>query len=156
MNLLLPEHYQSACEAVFELVRPNLEKAIPYACIEHVGSSAIKGAVSKGDLDIFVGVPSSRHERTVITLERLGYRIKKDTHRDDSLCMLERFTPDFALQVVSLGSKYDFFTSFRDKMNSDPRLVEQYNELKLRHRESGSVEYRQAKSEFIEYVLACE
>lgn len=81
------------------------------ARLDHVGASAIPGALSKGDLDICVVVEASEHAAAVVVLQGLGYAIKPDTLRTPELCMLqaECAAPDTALQVVAAGSKFEFF-----------------------------------------------
>ncbi|CAN5320854.1 hypothetical protein BH11PSE10_BH11PSE10_13790 [soil metagenome] len=43
--------------------------------------------------------------------------------------------------------------TFRDALINDPRLVEQYNQVKLDHRHLSPAQYREAKSKFIAAVL---
>ena len=154
MKFLSPEKYQPKCKARFVLLARRLSTMLPHARIEHIGASSIEGAMSKGDLDIFVGVEADNHETTVKFLEGVGYTIKLDTHRDESLCMLEHAGNDVALQVVANGSQYEFFITFRDALNCDRNLVSKYNALKTRNQGANALTYRLAKSEFIEGVLA--
>ena len=44
---------------------------LPGAELEHVGSTAIPGALTKGDLDVLVRVPAARFAATVATLRDL-------------------------------------------------------------------------------------
>lgn len=48
---------------------------------EHVGSSSVPGAISKGDLDIYVGVDPQEHASAVLKLIDCGYKVKADTLR---------------------------------------------------------------------------
>ena len=154
MKFLSPEEYQQKSRERFSEIARDLSVALPSARIEHVGSSAIERAISKGDLDVFVGVDSSDHPESITALQGLGYVIKEDTHRDSELCMLEQPGTNLALQVVANGSKYEFFITFRDVMNGSPELVDQYNELKLSCRGYSADTYRSAKSQFISRILA--
>ncbi|CAM3686628.1 hypothetical protein VIAQ111709_07315 [Vibrio aquimaris] len=45
---------------------------LPDAVIEHIGSSSIPNAISKGDLDILVGINASELEKAVTRLTTLG------------------------------------------------------------------------------------
>ena len=56
VKFLEPEAYQPLARELFNRSSSLIRQALPAARIEHIGSSAIEGAVSKGDLDIFVGV----------------------------------------------------------------------------------------------------
>ena len=88
-------------------------------------------------------------------MEGLGYVIKTDTLRTPELCMLvsPRKDMDVALQVVSEGSRFEFFLHFRDRLRAEPRLVAQYNQLKRRFAPSGPERYRRAKDRFIQRVI---
>ena len=154
MKFLFPEEYQQKSRDRFSELARDLSVVLPNAKIEHVGSSAIEGAISKGDLDVFVGVDPSVHEESVVALQGVGYVVKEATHRDSELCMLEQPCTNIALQVVANGSKYEFFITFRDVMSGSPELVGQYNELKLSCRGSSVDTYRSAKSQFISRILA--
>ncbi len=56
MKFHLAEQYQVACNELFVRYERDIKKLTPNARVEHVGASSIPFAVSKGDLDIFVGV----------------------------------------------------------------------------------------------------
>ncbi|MDB9681181.1 GrpB family protein, partial [Acinetobacter baumannii] len=49
-----PEQYQKRCTQLFNLYRKQISALLPSAQIEHIGSSAIPNAFSKGDLDIYI------------------------------------------------------------------------------------------------------
>jgi GrpB-like predicted nucleotidyltransferase (UPF0157 family) len=155
VRFLHPQDYQPIANKIFEDIRQKFELMIPNANIQHVGSSAVDGAISKGDLDIFIGVPRDHHSETVRVFEQQGFKIKKGTLRTDELCMLEAecYQIDVAVQIVALGSKFEFFLEFRDKLRADSRLVHEYNDLKRSFQGASPDKYREAKSEFIERVL---
>ena len=155
MKLLAPSEYQAAAGAVYLSVVQEIARLLPDAQAEHIGASAIPGAVSKGDLDICVLVTAQEHARAVQVLQGAGYVAKKDTLCTPELCMLlsPRTDTDVALQVVAKGSEFEFFLHFRDALRADPRLVEQYNQLKQRFAPFGMERYREEKSRFITTVL---
>lgn len=155
MHLLDPSEYQSIAAEVVEEVAHELSQLIPGCRLEHVGSSAIPGAISKGDIDLCIVVQAHRHDDTVTALEQAGYVVKKDTLRTPELCMLlsPRADIDLALQVVSEGSRFEFFMRFRDALRASPSLVNQYNDLKRKAAGLSHEQYRDAKAAFIESVL---
>jgi GNAT superfamily N-acetyltransferase len=75
---------------------------------------------------------------------------------DDEECPFEslNYKFDVGLQLVSRGSKFEFFLTFRDKLNSSDILREKYNQLKNQCSSLDHDEYRKVKSEFIESVLS--
>ncbi|OGA81092.1 MAG: hypothetical protein A2711_08160 [Burkholderiales bacterium RIFCSPHIGHO2_01_FULL_63_240] len=155
MRLLQPLDYQAAITSRFVLARTQIHRLLPHAVVEHVGSSAIPGAVSKGDLDICVLVAKSDHQPSVRTLTDWGYTEKLDTLRNEQLCMLEWHKPneEHAVQLVAHGSPFEMFITFRDALLTCPALVDEYNQVKLNAAHLSATEYRAAKSTFIERVL---
>lgn len=155
MNIYPPEQYQAAAALIFSEVKTELALLLPGARIEPVGSSAIPGAHSKGDLDVCIFVEQHEFESTLLRLEAAGYTVKPDTLRTNQLCMLESTRPDIslALQLIEQGSEFEFFVIFRDALRQDANLVSQYNALKLATSGLGEQGYREAKSEFIRKVL---
>lgn len=75
MTFLAPEEYQPKCRSPFVSTARKLSTMLPHARIEHVGASSIDGAISKGDLDIFVGVKAGNHQQTVMLLQGVGCRV---------------------------------------------------------------------------------
>lgn len=160
-SLLTAEQYQASCHARFETLLPVLSAAWPGLLrIEHIGASAIPGAVSKGDLDLCLVVPAAELEAAGAALRsRQGYVEKTGTLRTEALCMLVPAEPcdpaqDHALQLVAAGSRFErLFIGFRDALRADPALLADYNALKLQHWPQGEAAYRQAKGEFVQMVL---
>ncbi|WP_205620005.1 GrpB family protein [Dasania marina] len=134
---------------------PKIKEIFPDSRVEHVGSSSIPGAISKGDLDIFLGVGKEEFSEAIQQLGSLGFYEKEDTLRTESLRMMitNLYSEDVAIQVVENGSEYDFFVEFRDKLRSNPELVSQYNKLKLGCIGMEYNRYRDIKSAFVESVL---
>ena len=155
MKFYPAEQYQAACNELFVRYGRDIKKLIPNARVEHVGASSIPSAVSKGDLDIFVGVELGELEDVIERLTTLGFKEKLDTLRTPELCMLASTSgDDVALQVVANGSEFECFLRFRDKLRANPVLVQQYNTLKMSCEGWPQEEYREKKSVFIEHVLA--
>ena len=65
-----PEQYQKMHSA-FNLYRKQISALLPSAQIEHIGSSAIPNAFSKGDLDIYIEVLPDQFEFAIEQLKRL-------------------------------------------------------------------------------------
>lgn len=127
---------------------------LPDARVEHIGSSAVVDAISKGDLDIFVGVPAKAHSSAIEKLEHLGFKVKQNTLRTEELCMLESAEhEEVAIQVVANGSKYEFFLFFRDELLKNKSILDAYNKLKINCTGKTSEKYRAEKSKFIEKIL---
>ncbi|USD64280.1 GrpB family protein [Vibrio sp. SCSIO 43136] len=154
MKFYDPCDYQAKCDQLFAEYKPRIEKLLPHATIEHIGASSVPNLISKGDLDIYIGVEAGLLEASVETLKKIGFEEKSGTLRTDELCMLEsQRGDDVALQVVAQGSRYEFFLKFRDCLRANPVLVDEYNILKSSSMDLSHDEYRAKKSVFIQRVL---
>ena len=117
MQFYKADEYQASCESLYRKYALEIAALLPDASIEHIGSSSIPNAVSKGDLDILVGVNGKELENAVKLLSTIGFNEKSDTLRTPELCMLENSSgEDVAFQVVANGSEFEFFVGFRDKL----------------------------------------
>jgi len=156
MRFLRPSSYRPGTRSAFRALSRRIRAALPAARIEEIGSSSVPGLLSKGDLDIFVGVEPGAFGKAKRALKGLGFAEKRGTHRDRSLWpFTARGLPvDAGIQLVALGSKYEFFIRFRDLLRRRPRLRAEYNRVKRGCTTLGPSAYRRVKSRFIERVLA--
>lgn len=154
MIFLEPEQYQQRCTQLFNSYQKEISTLLPFAKIEHIGSSAIPNAISKGDLDIYVEVKSDQFEFAIAQLKTLNFIEKQNTLRTHELCMLESLNnDDVAFQIVVTDSVFTFFLTFKNKLISFPTLVNEYNQLKLQCSHLDPDQYRTIKSDFINRVL---
>lgn len=152
MIFLEAAEYQPRVAELYGRLRRRILQAVPQADVEHIGSSAVRGALSKGDLDILVRVKKSDFASALAAIETLGFSVKEGTFRAEWLCMLEG-PDDSAIQLIEAGSEGEMFSRFRDLLNSDRALVAEYNLLKSTSFGLRPDEYRARKSLFIESVL---
>lgn len=154
MIFLEPEQYQERCAQLFTSYQKDISTLLPFAKIEHIGSSAIPNAISKGDLDIYIEVMPEQFEFAIEQLKTLNFIEKQNTLRTHELCMLESLNnDDVAFQIVVSGSIFTFFLAFKNKLINSPTLVNEYNELKLQCSHLDPDQYRTIKSDFINRVL---
>lgn len=158
MNKMLLKKYEDYSEHVnnlFAVLSKELRSILPNARIEHIGSSAVTGSISKGDLDVFVGIDHSYFNQALSLIKSLDFSEKEGTFRSDELCMLvtNKFNYDVAVQLVSNGSEFEDFIKFRDLLKTNPEFVKEYNEVKLMAQSLDENEYRQKKSIFIAKIL---
>lgn len=154
MIFLEPEQYQQKCIQLFNSYKKDISTLLPFAKVEHIGSSAIPNAISKGDLDIYIEVMSDQFEFAIEQLKTLNFIEKQNTLRTHELCMLESMNDDeVAFQIVVADSVFTFFLTFRNKLIDSPLLVHEYNQLKLQCSHLDPDQYRAIKSDFINRVL---
>jgi GrpB-like predicted nucleotidyltransferase (UPF0157 family) len=155
MQFFNQEDYLPLIESTYLKLEKKLHDNLIDVEIEHIGSSAIKDAISKGDLDILVRSSKENFNINLNTIIGLDFNIKTNTLRTDSLCMLEtqKYPIDVAIQLIESGSEFEDFVKFRNLLNGDPRLVIKYNELKNNSTDLSPDEYRSIKSKFIQLIL---
>lgn len=158
MKFFSPNQFVDKLNVIFDEVKSRISQVLPHAEVDHIGSSSIKNAISKGDLDILVRVEGKDFHKGINALQNLGFKIKEGTLRTKSLCMLttDEFKEDVAIQLVERGSEFENFLKFRDRLNSNTDLVNKYNELKQESVGLTPEAYRKKKSQFIEDVLSEE
>jgi len=147
---------RAACEAAFELHRRRVLGVVPEAVVEHMGATAVPGAVTKGDVDLLARVPAASFERSVAALGS-AYSIHQPENWTSTFAS---FTdPDAAdspvgVQLVVTGSEDDrLFRGFRDALIADPGLLGEYNAVKRAHEGEEYGLYTRAKEAFIERRL---
>lgn len=155
MKFYEAQDYQDKVNEIFKDLESELSQHLVNVRIIHIGASSIPGAVSKGDLDVFVGVDKKDFESSLITIKNLGYVEKEGTLRTPQLCMLitEKYNHDVAIQLVENGSEFEDFLKFKKILSAKPSLVEEYNELKRSSSHLNEDEYRSKKSKWVESLL---
>jgi GrpB-like predicted nucleotidyltransferase (UPF0157 family) len=148
------ERVRETVLAVFDDLHATLEKLLPHVGIEHIGSTSVPGAITKGDLDVCVIVERSTFEEADRVLaERFARNDGSD--RTESLSSFvdnSRLVP-VGVQLVVRGGREDFFVQWRDLLRRSPQLLRTYNELKRRWHGRSHDSYRIEKSKFIEMEL---
>ena len=129
---------------------------LPDAEIEHVGATAVPGALTKGDVDLVVRV-SERDFADAGSILRTRYVVHQPHNWTRTLASFtapDASDPPVGVQLVVAGSDADgFFGPFRDALINDPTLLAKYNELKLNLDGLDYESYTERKGEFVESVL---
>jgi GrpB-like predicted nucleotidyltransferase (UPF0157 family) len=142
--------------AAFLEHRERISKLLPDAEIAHVGSTAVPGALTKGDVDLLVRTSAAGFDQAVRAL-RATYAVHQPenwTATYASFVDPESTDPPVGVQLAVAGSDEDaFFGPFIDALTNDPELLARYNALKLELDGSDYERYTRAKGEFVERVL---
>lgn len=153
MNKVHFKSYQEIYYLAEKVYQQNEEKILRrlwFADIQHVGSTAIPGSVTKGDVDIKISVSLKDFDKAVKVLKQI-YEINQP----------ENWTPNFAsfkddtsydlpvgTQLTIIGSKSDDFVELRDLLIKNKKLLKEYNQMKLKYEGKGMEEYRKEKADF--------
>jgi GrpB-like predicted nucleotidyltransferase (UPF0157 family) len=129
---------------------------MPDVEVEHVGSTAVPGALTKGDVDLLVRVARADFPMAVKALGGV-YAVHQPQNWTASLASFidaEASEPPVGVQLVASGSADDtLFVSFRDALIADAALLAEYNELKRSLAGEDYERYTEKKGEFVERVL---
>ncbi|HEU4562245.1 MAG TPA: GrpB family protein [Longimicrobium sp.] len=148
---------QRSREAVYQLFRQvetQLRTVVHSADIQHVGSTAIPGSLTKGDLDVQVRVAGSEYSEAKEKLSEI-YAVNPGGFASEDAISFEDYStqPPLGVHLTVIGGTADIQWKFRDLLIESADLREQYDRLK-RQFEGGSMErYREAKAEFVSRVL---
>jgi GrpB-like predicted nucleotidyltransferase (UPF0157 family) len=150
--LVREEEIRERVAAIFARRREELEEMLPGARVEHVGSTAVPGSLTKGDLDICVIVAPEEFEPAGRVLAE-RFRIHQPENWSPTLASFVAPPEDgidVGVQLVPAGSPDErTFVGWRDRLRADPELRARYDDLKRRHHDGGMDAYRAAKEQLI-------
>ncbi|MGX9135008.1 GrpB family protein [Rummeliibacillus sp. JY-2-4R] len=155
VNFLNNKSLYEKAEKTFFKHKALIEKLLPEADVQHVGSTAIPNSITKGDLDIQVRVNVNIFPNAVKELAKLYESnegsVKTETFRafkDDST------VPPVGVQLTVINSDFDFFWKFRDVLLMNDNYRKEYDNLKRKYEGMEMADYREAKNKFFEKVMA--
>ena len=154
VSFLPEERFRAAIAKRFAELEAQLSALIPGAEIHHVGSTAVPGSLTKGDLDIQVRLRAAQFEQASFRLREL-FSVNEGGFSDVDAVSFEDngAIPSVGIHLTVIGSPSDVQTEFRDRLLASESLRRQYDDLKRKF-EGGSMEaYRTAKAEFVSRVL---
>jgi GrpB-like predicted nucleotidyltransferase (UPF0157 family) len=150
------EHNREAVAAAFRAHRRGIEMLVPIATVRHIGSTAVTGALTKGDLDLLVSVPARELEAATAAL-RGRYAVNQPENWSTTFASLREEPAGevpVGVQVVVAGSDDErLFIEWPERLVADANLLAEYNALKRRQQGADPDDYIAAKGEFIEIRL---
>jgi len=145
---------------IFKTEKKRIEKAIPDAQIEHIGSTAIPGVGGKGIIDILIALKDwSKKEKAVKELKFLGFR---HVHPEENKRIFlsktaETERGDTHIHLVEKGSReYGEKLFFRDCLRKSPKEALKYQKLKLivlKESKGERKKYGELKENYIQKIL---
>ena len=144
--------FTDAAIKVFEEQKNRIIKLIPFADVQHIGSTSIPNSITKGDLDLVIRVPRKEFKHAVEELKSI-YGINQPENWSDTFASFKdekNFRIDFGAQLVVQDSKSDDFVKLRDILLKNPELVKDLNNLKLKYDGKNMEDYRREKADFFQ------
>lgn len=140
-------------EKVFLEEKKKILRIVPGADVQHIGSTAICGSLTKGDLDIQVRVAKKDFERAKREFSKL-YKQNKGNPLTKTYASLKNDNAKVPLgvQLTVVGSEEDDFSVLRDILSEDKKYLKKYNDLKKQYQGKSMREYRKAKGKFFEKI----
>ena len=156
VRIIDPSDVLSDVEKVFSEEKIKILLLLPTADVEHIGGTSIPGLLTKGDLDINVRVEAGEYGAAVEVLKSMYDINQSENWADGDYASFksDKLKVDFGVQLTVKGAPHDFFLKFRDILRANPALVGELNALKQSFEGKPMDDYRKAKGEFIEKVLA--
>jgi GrpB-like predicted nucleotidyltransferase (UPF0157 family) len=154
VSFLPEERVRARVQKRFEELRSELQPIVPGAQIEHVGSTAIPGSLTKGDLDVQVRVIASEYGAAKQRLREL-YDVNVGGFSGNDAISFEDYSghPHVGVHLTVVGGSADIQWRFRDLLLASEVLRQQYDDLKRRFEGKSMARYREAKADFVERVL---
>lgn len=139
-----------AAERLYKEIESRVCEALPHVEVRHVGSTAIYGSLTKGDLDVLVRVEQGRFREADQVLARMFSRNEgSDKTESFSAFTDSSVSPELGVQLVARGTEHDKFTEWLERLESDVELRASYDDLKAEYHGKDMNDYRAAKDEFI-------
>lgn len=135
---------------IFEKQKSELEKLLPPADIQHVGSCAVPGAMGKFDIDIQIRVTREQFKDTIDILTK-HFTLKHPNLWTENLAIFsnnKEYLIDIMVTVI--GSEKDkIYYLIRDALIENPDLLTRYNNMKMECEGKTYEEYRNVKQKFL-------
>lgn len=146
---------RDAVERLFTRLESELLTLAPGADVQHVGSTAIPGSLTKGDLDIQVRVSAGTYAAAKQRLETL-YRTNTGgfAAADGVSFEAEESGRSVGIHLTVVGGSVDIQHRFRDRLNGSAALRDEYDGIKRRFHGRSMERYRDEKALFVARVLA--
>lgn len=112
----------------FHQLKQELEMLIPGSDIQHVGSTAMPGSLTKGDLDIQVRVTMAEFARAKKRLCEI-YEINDGGFVANDAISFEDYSgdPSLGIHLTVIGGSCDIQWKFRDLLIASAFLKKEYN-----------------------------
>lgn len=136
---------------LFQSEKNKIKTLLPFADIQHIGSTVIPGSVTKGDLDIVVRVTKEEFNRSVEILKSM-YKVNQPENWSETFASFKANTleMDFGAQLVVIDSLSDDFHKLHDILKTNSQLLKEYNAMKLKYEGKNMNDYRKEKADFFQ------
>ena len=154
IELHTESEFRETTSYIVNCLERQLNELLPIGIIEHIGSTSVHGAVTKGDVDIQVAVEAEDFDSSKQILDRHFTHNPEMQPTSTFVSYSGKLeSTEFGIQLICTGESEFKFVELREKLKNSPDLLKKYNSIKKANSSGNIDEYRKAKSDFIEYVL---
>ncbi|SDZ99040.1 GrpB domain, predicted nucleotidyltransferase, UPF0157 family [Thalassobacillus cyri] len=148
------EEFRERAEKVFEKHKNKIQNKLPEAEVYHVGSTAVRGSLTKGDVDLQVRVTQDDFDEARKALLEL-YPVNTGSDRTTFFCAFEceEEVLPVGVQLTVIGTSVDHFYPMTRFFIENPSYIETYNALKRRYEGTDMEAYRKTKAAFLTELL---
>lgn len=159
--------WDARCPAVAAQVAELIQREMPDATVEHIGSTAVPGCHGKGVVDLLLLYKPGRLGAARDVLDKLGFQRQRGLdpfpeERPMRVGTIDHDGESFRLHVHVLAADADeaaTLIGFRDRLRADPDLLATYVERKRTVIADGAlnnITYNQGKEALIRSALGDE
>lgn len=154
IKLINEKDIRNDVRIIFKNTSRLLKKLAPYAKIEHVGSTAIPGSLTKGDIDIQIRISQSQFAKAKkILSEHFEIDINNPATKNYAGFVDIKSKNPLNIQLTTINSEFDDFYKIRDILTKDKRLLKEYNAIKAKCYNKSTDVYREKKERFYNRIL---
>jgi len=147
------EEFISIAEKIFQQQKKRILAEFPLVDIQHIGSTAIPGSITKGDLDIQVRVSKKGFGKTKKYFEKLC-EVNQQENWSDTFASFKNdndFEIPVGIQLTVIGSTYDnLFQSQLKLLIENPDILKEYNQMKRKFEGKNINDYYNGRSQFFD------
>lgn len=152
MHLIPAESVQPQGKSVLAAVQALLDTIGVPGQLVLVGGSSVPGALTRGDIDLHLRVPSGDFDQVASRLKDVFDVVHPEIWAPTLATFDVTRDPPVGLAVTPRDSEHDLrFTRSWQLLAADPGLVQAYNEVK---QSAADDEYEARKSDFFDMLLA--
>ncbi|QTM99047.1 hypothetical protein ERJ70_06875 [Sediminibacillus dalangtanensis] len=141
---------------VYAKHRKLILEQLPQTEIHYIGSTAVRGSLTKGDVDLQVRVDQQDFPEAKKGLQGM-YDVNEGSYQTSFFCGFEGEDElPVGVQLTVMGSEADHFWKTTRFFQAHPSYNEAYNQLKKQFDGKEMEHYRNAKAEFLTDILASE
>jgi GrpB-like predicted nucleotidyltransferase (UPF0157 family) len=152
VTLLASSRWHAAATAAYEDAELLLTSILPDARIEHVGATAVAGALSSGDVDICVAVPHDAFDEALGVLVEAGcvQGSQADAAERHATLAMPYAQAPVTLRLIETGSRHEALMRVRDALRADAALLARLDAAKAAAAPQGERAYAAAKARFFD------